>query len=276
MKSTTPMKNLYGLVGLLLLLSACQDKAAPKDITKQNNIPKIDTISYEMKSISKEFGDCEGETVKCITAAVQYVSLNGNQPIAYQAINTNIENAIRGNAPTIDASLDSFLAEAKTFFEEFPDVPTGYGMELEQSVILNTPALFTIEAFVYTFTGGAHGNYGTGYYNFDATTGETIELKDILIEAYEIPLKTLAEPIFKKAYLEEGMTNYSEAGFYFENDVFVMTDNFAITKEGLKFLYNPYEVAPYALGQQEILIPYDNLKNLIRKESVLGKMIGKE
>lgn len=268
------MKNLYCIVGLLLLLSACQDKTAPKDITKQNNIPKIDTISYEMKAISKEFGDCEGENLKCITAEVQYVFLNGNQPVAHQAINTNIEKVVKGNSPTIDASLDGFIEEAKAFFEEFPDVPTGYGMELRQSVLLNTPNLFTIEAFYYAFTGGAHGNYGTGYYNFDATTGAIIELKDILVDGYETPLKIIAEPIFKKSYLEEGMTNYSEAGFYFEKDVFVLSDNFAIIKEGLKFIYNPYEVAPYALGQQEIIIPYTDLKNLIREGSVLEKMIG--
>jgi len=70
--------------------------------------------------------------------------------------------------------------------------------------------------------------------------------------------------------LEEGITKYSEAGFYFDNDVFTLTDNFAITKKGLKFVYNPYEVAPYALGQQEIMIPYALIKELIRKDGLLA------
>jgi len=65
------------------------------------------------------------------------------------------------------------------------------------------------------------------------------------------------------------MTKYSEAGFYFEQDIFTLTDNFAITKEGLKFVYNPYEVAPYAFGQQEIIIPYTSLKEVIRKDGLL-------
>jgi len=233
---------------------------------------KIDTISYELKSISKESGDCEGETVKCITAVVQYIAVKGNQPIAHEAINTTIEKITKGNAPTITASLDSFIAGAKNFFEEFPDVPTGYGLEIEQSVLLNTPTVLTIEEFNYAFTGGAHGNYGTTYYNFDATTGKVIQLKDILVDNYAIPLKTIAESIFKKSYLEAGMTNYSEAGFYFENDVFKLTENFAITKEGLKFLYNPYEVAPYALGQQEVIIPYVDLKKLIKPNSLLNQV----
>ncbi len=263
------MKNIYLFFLFVILLSACQETNQPKDITKQNNIPKIDTISYELKNISKESGDCEGETVKCITAVVQYIAVKGNQPIAHQAINTNIEKATKGNASTIEASLDSFMIEARNFFEEFPDVPAGYGLEIEQSVLLNTPTVLTIEAFHYAFTGGAHGNYGTVYYNFDATTGQLIHLEDILVTGYEAPLKVIAEPIFKKNYLEAGMTNYSEVGFYFENDVFKLTKNFAMTKEGLKFLYNPYEVAPYALGQQEIIIPYTDLTELIKPNSLL-------
>jgi len=268
------MRNLYLLAILLFIGIACKEKNAPKDISKQPNIniPKIDTISYEMKSISKESGDCGAEAVGCITAEAQYVSLNENQSVAYQAINTNIEKAISGNALTIEASLDSFMAEAKAFFLEFPDVPTGYGLEIKQTVLLNTPAILTIEEFNYSFTGGAHGNYSTSYYNFDATTGQLLTLEDILMEEYETGLKAVAEPIFKKAYLEEGMTKYSEVGFYFENDQFKMTHNFAITKEGLKFMYNPYDVAPYALGQQEILIPYTVLKELIKPNSLLMKL----
>ena len=48
-----------------------------------------------MKSISKEFGDCEGETVRCITATVKYIELKESQLIGYQAINTAIKKSIR-------------------------------------------------------------------------------------------------------------------------------------------------------------------------------------
>lgn len=264
------MRNLCLLASCLLCLLACQEASSPKDIRKQNNIPKIDTISYELKSISKEFGDCEGETNGCITAVVEYLNLTNNQPVAFQKINTQLEAVIKENAPTVEASLDSFLAEAKAFFAEYPDVPTGYGMELKQSVLLNSPTLLTIEEFSYAYTGGAHGNYGTSYYNFDATTGQMLTLKDILIADYQASLKDKVEAIFKKIYLEEGMTKYSEAGFYFENDIFTMTDNFAITKEGVKFLYNPYEIAPYAMGQQEIVIPYKDLEGLLKANSVIS------
>ena len=52
-----------------------------------------------------------------------------------------------------------------------------------------------------------------------------------------------------------------------------MTDNFALTKDGLKFVYNPYEIAPYAMGQQEIVIPYSELKSLLKPNALLTKII---
>ena len=263
------MKNLLLYLLLSLSLIACKTEKPQKDITNTTNIPKIDTISYELKRISKEFGDCDTDGGKCTSTEATYVIFKPVEQANFKAVNITIENTIRGTAPTVAASLDSFLAEAKAFYNEFPDVPGGYASELEQVVILNTPTILTVEEFSYAYTGGAHGNYGTGFYNFDVKTGNLITINDLLQEGFELPLRTIAEPIFRAKYLEEGMSKYSEAGFYFEEDVFTLTDNFAITKEGLKFVYNPYEVAPYAMGQQEILIPYKNLADLVKKDGLL-------
>ena len=270
-KSTTPMKNLMLILICSISLLACKENPQQEDINITTNIPKIDTISYELKSISKESGDCGENGERCTKADAQYIIINAPQMTpALTKINTTLENTIKGNAPTVAASLDSFMAESNAFFEEFPDVPTGYGMEITQEVLFDSLNILTVEEFSYAFTGGAHGNYGTGYYNFNTKTGQSLGLGDILVTNYQERLKGIVEPIFRKAYLEEGMKNYSEAGFYFEEDEFVLTDNFAITKDGLKFLYNPYEIGPYAMGQQEIIIPYNSLKTLIRKDGALA------
>ncbi len=264
------MKNIFFLTVLCLSCFACKHKSVSKDIKIPSNIPKIDTISYDLKSISKEFGNCGEAPANCTTAKVQYISLkNAETNPSYQTINSALINTVKGNAPSMTASLDSFINEAKAFYKEFPESAIGYEMELEQAVIFNSPKIIAIEAFNYAYTGGAHGNYSTRFYNFEVATGQEIDLKQLLADNYEPRLKAIAGPIFKKAYLEEGMTKYSEAGFDFNKDVFTLTDNFAITKEGLKFLYNPYEIAPYALGQQEILIPYSTIKELIRKNGLL-------
>ena len=262
------MKNLFYSIFLLISVFSCKEASSQKDITNPSNIPKIDTISYKLERISKEFGDCVNEGLKCAKATVQFVNL----PQKYPNINTTIQNIIKGNAPNIEAALDSFVLEGKTFFEEIPEAPGGYALDLEQTVILNTVKLLTIQEESYTYTGGAHGNYGTTFYNFDIQNGKQIDLKDILQTDYESSLKAIAEPIFQKTYLEEEMTSYAEAGFYFKNDQFTLTDNFAITKEGLKFVYNPYEIAPYVMGQQEILIPFNLIEGLMKNIGLINSL----
>ncbi len=35
------------------------------------------------------------------------------------------------------------------------------------------------------------------------------------------------------------------------------------------FYFNPYEIAPYSMGPTEILIPYDEIKNIIKEDGLL-------
>jgi hypothetical protein len=44
----------------------------------------------------------------------------------------------------------------------------------------------------------------------------------------------------------------------FENKIDT-TDNFYITQNGIGFVYMPYEIGPYAMGEIEIFIPFFEL-----------------
>ncbi|NJK82479.1 MAG: DUF3298 domain-containing protein [Saprospiraceae bacterium] len=47
-----------------------------------------------------------------------------------------------------------------------------------------------------------------------------------------------------------------------------MNDNFALTSEGVAFMFNPYEIAPYAMGQQQFTIPYTALQAIAKPNSL--------
>jgi hypothetical protein len=40
----------------------------------------------------------------------------------------------------------------------------------------------------------------------------------------------------------------------------------ALTDTGIVVKYQPYEIAPYSSGQPELLIPYSELKGILRPE----------
>ena len=40
--------------------------------------------------------------------------------------------------------------------------------------------------------------------------------------------------------------------------------NFALTDDGIRFVYNIYEIAPYAVGITELTVDYDDLKGIMK------------
>jgi hypothetical protein len=50
-------------------------------------------------------------------------------------------------------------------------------------------------------------------------------------------------------------------GFFWDGS-FKLSENFAVEKEGLRFYYNAYEVAPYAVDPTDLVIPRSELRKV--------------
>jgi len=128
----------------------------------------------------------------------------------------------------------------------------------------------------YVYLGGAHGGIvGQGPLTFDKKTGDLVEqflepgcLKDI-------------QPLLRKGLAEYFADNGEEIEPE-SVDEYLMTDNGVIpfpawtlfpTESGLGFLYQQYEIAPYAVGMPGFTIPYDDLLPYLTAEAkaLLGK-----
>ena len=256
------MKFFVYLFLFTTFLAACE---LPKTTNQTNGVTdnrsKSDTIRYETMVVNENLGDCDGG--RCATVEFTYLKFNDTYPFSAK-VNETLAAAIRGNAPTVAAAVDSFLAEAQEFFDQVPDGATGYATEAKQRLINTSEPYLVVEEAAYYYTGGAHGNYGIGFYNFDQRTGQLLTLDDLFRPEYQATLEEVTEQYFKKKFLKAGMTNYSEAGFYFDDDQFTMTDNFAILPDSLLFVYNPYEIAPYAMGMSEVTVPKSALKSILK------------
>ena len=134
--------------------------------------------------------------------------------------------------------------------------------------------VFNNEDFVYL--GGAHGGIvGQGPLTFDKKTGDLVEtflepgsLKDI-------------QPLLRKG-LAEYFAQYDEETGAEGVDEYLMVDNNVIplpawtpfpTEDGLGFLYQQYEIAPYAAGMPGFTIPYEDILPYLTPEAkaLLGK-----
>jgi hypothetical protein len=122
----------------------------------------------------------------------------------------------------------------------------------------------------YSFQGGAHGSSLTMFMNWDAKSSKVIKLNEILIDNYQHPLDSIGEKIFRT---QEKLSDTEplKINYFFAKDKFALNDNFLITPTGLRFLYNEYDIKPYAGGKTELFIPYAQIQLLLRPNSVVSQ-----
>lgn len=114
------------------------------------------------------------------------------------------------------------------------------------------------------YSGGAHPISYYTVLNFNPETGEEIVLDEILKEGYEEALTNLLIVNLAKQLQVEGIEGIREKGYlYFDNEMFI-SNNFILGKEKISFIYNVYEIAPYAFGEIVIDITYEELKDLLK------------
>jgi len=171
----------------------------------------------------------------------------------------SIEEAIRKSNK---AYLASYKNDIKAMENEEFMATLNYESMQEVSVRYNERGYVILESLSYDYSGGAHGNYGSALYCLDAASKRRLALQDV-IAADSSQLRTLLEKNFRAQIRLAASRPLTE--YLFENRL-MPNDNFYFTNKGIGFLYNPYEIAAYALGQINVFIPYTELKQYIRPD----------
>lgn len=125
----------------------------------------------------------------------------------------------------------------------------------------------SVHLTVYSYTGGAHYIREDKSYYFKKDVGEEVDLTHFLVEldslkrladvSYSYILKYGAENDLN--FLEDTVREGTEATF--EN-----FSHFTFMQSGLEILFPPYQVASWADGEIRIVIPYNELKGIIKDE----------
>ena len=125
---------------------------------------------------------------------------------------------------------------------------------------------YNIKRTVYTadvdyYEGGAHGMNQRIVMNFDNATGRLLTLDDVFVPGYQQQLsERLLQALMEKAEAKD-VADLKDMGYLYATDMFA-SENFALGDDAITFVYNPYEIAPYAAGLIELEIDNDDLKEL--------------
>ena len=109
----------------------------------------------------------------------------------------------------------------------------------------------------YAFTGGAHGMLHNTIINFDLDSGDLVSLDSLFDKPAFDKLNNLINKKLKEQNNLDPSQALRSAGFF--NDEIETSSNYCITKGGINFIYNPYEIAPYAMGVVTVFIPFKEI-----------------
>ena len=142
--------------------------------------------------------------------------------------------------------------------EDMAELPPGED-RTEIARLAETDAYVTYEASTYVFLGGAHG-----VDNYDGMTFRKSDGRRMGWDAFV----TTGDASFKEL-VKKGLKAYWEVGTDEElAEMLILEDDRGLddiprpqaaplfTPEGVKLTYQPYEIAPYAAGMPQFVVPY--------------------
>ena len=281
------MKNTLLISLITVLLFACKDKTVKNNNAHTDTTHSLtdtivehfvgDTLTYEVKSYDKKIEGCANEKTNCASFIASFPVLN---VMVHGKVADSINNFIRaklyypligdeqpnGLNDLLRPYFDAYKETLQTNQNEGEDSIAAWSFKRNITVHTNTFKVFTLVHSEKSYAGGAHPNSFSNYYHFNPKDGKRFYLNDFFKLGFEKELTAIAEKKFRKQLNISPKASLEDEGFWFKTKKFSLNENFWWAKDGLHFLYNPYEVAAPAVGAIEVVVNYNDIYDLVKEE----------
>jgi len=263
------MKNklLVGLILLLLAQVACNMPlpavvfATPTTVLATPTLP----LPAGVTPVPSETPLSPPRLFQQVTLTEETYSESGESPVYTLETNTPVlegsddPRALKFNRQAA-AIVDELVADFRAGFEYLSDKPISAGSFFQITFIQLAPPgdILSIQFWVDGYSdGAAHPYHLTRVLNFDLEAGQALSL-DMLFRSESDYLNLIAD--FCSAELSTRDIGFE---FGFSSGADSLPENYRnwnLTYEGLLITFDEYQVAPYAAGKQQVLIPFDVLR----------------
>jgi hypothetical protein len=173
-------------------------------------------------------------------------------------------SVLKSSRDTFFASYTELEQQLKQHAQSRMAASFNWESDVEMKILWNADNLVSVAYENYQYTGGAHGLGNTLLQVFDVNTAKTLTIQDIFKPGYEASLRQVLEKHLRTAYeIPEGSALNGDQGVLFDPHL-ALTRNFYLTGQGVGFIYNPYEVAPYVVGPIELFVPFSEIREIVR------------
>lgn len=255
---------------VIILMSSCTGY-----VSKKNTLVSAkDTLNYTYSITKQRAADCGNNADSdCTVAILKYPVFNNSR-----ALNNNIKDNLvhllwQDTGFVKNDDLQKFAIDFIGFYKHHKHKSSTVLFSLESSakVLRQDSNLTTIYLSGSLYDGTGDGHNKSTFINWDRAASKTIKLYDIFIPGFHEQLTGIAEKIFRK---QENLNDTSSlTDYFFDDGKFALSNNFLITRAGITFLYNEYEVKPYTEGSTQIDIPYSQIKLLLKPHTVVAQYL---
>lgn len=272
MRNTRTPFLVGGLLSAALVLLSCHgdDEATPSVNIKEFHIEKSVPLSNDSDSptcnvsMSVKYADGADSVAANMNAAIEKL-LFDTQGLGLEQAADSFANKYIGDY--VDYLTQFYAADrndtARRGWYE-------YRYEIDTEVDFDDWGHASYIAEKEYFEGGAHGIKQTVAVNIDMATGRGMTLGDIFVPGSD---KRLSVLLLEKLKAKTGLTDIGSLrseGYLYSMEMFA-SSNFTLGKDGITFIYNPYEIAPYEKGTTELYVTYDEIDELTTKQSAWKK-----
>jgi hypothetical protein len=227
------------------------------------NLKESSEITFEMTSFKLETTPgCKPDSSGCAVYEVEHPRFTGLDSATINAINERIDFWLGGGTPENTQSMRelgaSFVTEYNQFLNDMPGYGLGWYFKGKVNVLIASDSLISLQVDTEEFTGAAHASFATNFVNIDPKTGTAFLLGAMLRNGYENELNRLGEEDLRQ---QMAVDEADSTSLNFGDEGFKLNDNYGFRPEGIVFYFNTYELASYAEGPTEVLIPYELLRD---------------
>lgn len=214
---------------------------------------------------------CVRDTL-CVSLQLLYPIFKGGNPGVADAINQSVQRAMLGYAFWADipnlpfqVALDTAMRRMETTYRQTladtPDYDNIWENKVDGRVVFQNNKYLSVALSGYSFTGGAHPNTFVTMTTYDLSTGLAVPVA-AMVQDTGMVIKLL-EAAFRK---DKNIPANEATREHLLVEHFALPANAVVEATGIRFFYNPYELAAYVYGPTDVLLTWEQLGNTTQRE----------
>lgn len=174
----------------------------------------------------------------------------------------------RQPAPGLETLMDDFIADWNAV-RKARGTHAYWTLDRRIEVIGDTLGVVSLARTEFASTGGAHPMTTKRFVMVGADDGRTIPFAAVFEDSLRDSLGAALEPAFRAARGLPRDSSLVAAGFSFTDGRFHVNDDVAITPAGVRWHFDPYEIAPYVYGPTDFVVPFALVRPFAKKDGPL-------